>query len=79
MRYWQKKNFRKQMQNRPEPELPEIEQPAMQELKEQEPSTATNGAELMPTEDVEPATALPELPPEQAPARAGLRAARHRG
>lgn len=52
----------------PEPELPEIEQPAMQELKEQEPSTATNGAELMPTEDVKPATALPELPPEQAPA-----------
>lgn len=52
----------------PEPELPEIEQPAMQELKEQEPSTATNGAELMPTEDVEPTTALPELPPEQAPA-----------
>lgn len=52
----------------PEPELPEIEQPAMQELKEQEPNTATNGAELMPTEDVEPTTALPELPPEQAPA-----------
>lgn len=52
----------------PEPELPEIEQPAMQELKEQEPSTATNGAELMPTEEAEPATALPELPPEQAPA-----------
>ena len=51
----------------PEPEVPEIEQPAMQELEEQEPSTATNGAELMPTEEVEPATALPEPPPEQAP------------
>ena len=52
----------------PEPELPEIEQPAMQELKEQEPSTATNGAELMPTEEVKPTAALPELPPEPAPA-----------
>lgn len=51
----------------PEPELPEIEQPAMQELKEQEPSTATNGAELMPTEEAEPVQPLPELPPEQAP------------
>ena len=51
----------------PEPELPEIEQPAMQELKEQEPSTATNGAELMPTEEAEPVEPLPELPPEQAP------------
>ena len=48
----------------PEPELPEIEQPAMQELKEQEPSTATNGAELMPTEEVKPTTALPEQPTE---------------
>ena len=52
----------------PEPELPEVEQPAMQELKEQEPSTATNGAELMPTEEAEPVQPLPELPPEQAPA-----------
>lgn len=53
----------------PEPELPEIEQPAMQELKEQEPSTATNGAELMPTEEAEPVEPLPELlAPEQAPA-----------
>lgn len=53
----------------PEPELPEIEQPAMQELKEQEPSTATNGAELMPTEEAEPVEPLPELlPPEQAAA-----------
>lgn len=53
----------------PEPELPEIEQPAMQELKEQEPSTATNGAELMPTEETEPVEPLPELlPPEQAAA-----------
>lgn len=53
----------------PEPELPEVEQPAMQELKEQEPSTATNGAELMPTEEAEPVEPLPELlPPEQAPA-----------
>ena len=52
----------------PEPELPEIEQPAMQELKEQEPSTATNSAELMPTEEAEPVEPLPELPPEQAPA-----------
>lgn len=53
----------------PEPELPEIEQPAMQELKEQEPSTATNGAELMLTEEAEPVEPLPELlPPEQAPA-----------
>lgn len=53
----------------PEPELPEIEQPAMQELKEQEPSTATNGAELMPTEEAEPVELLPEpLTPEQAPA-----------
>ena len=52
----------------PEPELPEIEQPAMQELKEQEPSTATNGAELMPTEEAEPVEPLPELPSEQAPA-----------
>lgn len=52
----------------PEPELPEIEQPAMQELKEQEPSTATNGAELMPTEEAEPVQPLPELLPEQAPA-----------
>ena len=52
----------------PEPELPEIEQPAMQELKEQEPSTATNGAELMPTEETEPVEPLPELPSEQAPA-----------
>lgn len=43
----------------PEPELPEIEQPAMQELKEQEPSTATNGAE-----PVEPL--LEPLAPEQA-------------
>ena len=45
----------------PEPELPEIEQPAMQELKEQEPSTATNGAELMATEEAEPAES-PEEP-----------------
>jgi TP901 family phage tail tape measure protein len=52
----------------PEPELPEIEQPAMQELKEQEPSTATNGAGLMPTEEAEPVEPLPELPSEQAPA-----------
>lgn len=52
----------------PEPELPEIEQPAMQELKEQEPSTAANGAELMPTEEAEPVEPMPELPPEQAPA-----------
>lgn len=53
----------------PEPELPEIEQPAMQELKEQEPSTATNGAELMPTEEAEPVEPLPELlAPEQAAA-----------
>lgn len=51
----------------PEPELPEVEQPAMQELKEQEPSTATSGAELMPTEEAEPVEPLPELlPPEQA-------------
>lgn len=52
----------------PEPELPEVEQPAMQELNEQEPSTATNGAELMPTEEAEPVEPLPELPSEQAPA-----------
>lgn len=52
----------------PEPELPEVEQPAMQGLKEQEPSTATNGAELMPTEEAEPVESLPELPSEQAPA-----------
>lgn len=52
----------------PEPELPEVEQPAMQELKEQEPSTATNGAELIPTEEAEPVEPLPELPSEQAPA-----------
>lgn len=53
----------------PEPELPEVEQPAMQELKEQESSTATNGAELMPTEEAEPVEPLPELlPPEQAAA-----------
>lgn len=53
----------------PEPELPEIEQPAMQELKEQEPSTATNGAELVPTEEAEPVEPLPEpLAPEQAAA-----------
>lgn len=52
----------------PEPELPEVEQPTMQELKEQEPSTATNGAELMPTEEAEPVEPLPELPSEQAPA-----------
>lgn len=52
----------------PEPELPEVEQPATQELKEQEPSTATNGAELMPTEEEEPVEPLPELPSEQAPA-----------
>lgn len=53
----------------PEPELPEIEQPAMQGLKEQEPSTATNGAELMPTEEAEPVELLPEpLAPEQAAA-----------
>lgn len=53
----------------PEPELPEVEQPAMQELKEQEPSTATNGAELMPTEEAEPVELLPEpLAPEQAAA-----------
>jgi TP901 family phage tail tape measure protein len=52
----------------PEPELPEVEQPAMQELKEQEPSTATNGAELMPTDEAEPVEPLPELPSEQAPA-----------
>lgn len=53
----------------PEPELPEAEQPAMQELKEQEPSTATNGAELMPTEEAEPVELLPEpLAPEQAAA-----------
>ena len=51
----------------PEPELPEVEQPAMQELKEQEPSTAMNGAELMPTEEAEPVEPLPEpLAPEQA-------------
>lgn len=50
----------------PEPELPEVEQPAMQGLKEQEPSTATNGAELMPTEEAEPVEPLPELPSEQA-------------
>lgn len=52
----------------PEPELPEVEQPAMQELKEQEPSTATNGAELIPTEEAGPVEPLPELPSEQAPA-----------
>lgn len=53
----------------PEPELPEVEQPAMQRLKEQEPSTATNGAELMPTEEAEPVELLPEpLAPEQAAA-----------
>lgn len=53
----------------PEPELPEVEQPAMQELKEQEPSTATNGAELIPTEEAEPVELLPEpLAPEQAAA-----------
>lgn len=53
----------------PEPELPEVEQPAMQELKEQEPSTAMNGAELMPTEEAEPVELLPEpLTPEQAAA-----------
>lgn len=53
----------------PEPELPEVEQPAMQELKEQEPSTTTNGAELMPTEEAEPVELLPEpLAPEQAAA-----------
>lgn len=53
----------------PEPELPEVEQPAMQELKEQEPSTATNGAVLMPTEEAEPVEPLPEpLAPEQAAA-----------
>lgn len=53
----------------PEPELPEVEQPAMQELKEQEPSTATNGAEIMPTEEAEPVELLPEpLAPEQAAA-----------
>lgn len=53
----------------PEPELPEVEQPAMQELKAQEPSTATNGAELMPTEEAEPVELLPEpLAPEQAAA-----------
>lgn len=53
----------------PEPELPEVEQPAMQELKEQEPSTATNGAELMPIEEAEPVELLPEpLAPEQAAA-----------
>lgn len=52
----------------PEPELPEVEQPAMQRLKEQEPSTATNGAELMLTEEAEPVEPLPELPSEQAPA-----------
>jgi len=53
----------------PEPELPEVEQPAMQEFKEQEPSTATNGAELMPTEEAESVEPLPELlPPEQAAA-----------
>lgn len=52
----------------PEPELPEVEQPAMQGLKEQETSTATNGAELMPTEEAEPVEPLPELPSEQAPA-----------
>lgn len=52
----------------PEPELPEVEQPAMPELKEQEPSTATNGAELIPTEEAEPVEPLPELPSEQAPA-----------
>ena len=51
-----------------EPELPEVEQPAMQELKEQEPSTATNGAELIPTEEAELVEPLPELPSEQAPA-----------
>ena len=61
----------------PEPELPEIEQPAMQELKEQEPSTATNGAELMPTEEAEPVEPLPELPSERAPAIAA--GAAHRG
>lgn len=38
------------------------------ELKEQEPSTATNGAELIPTEEAEPVEPLPELPSEQAPA-----------
>lgn len=52
----------------PEPELPEVEQPAMQELKEQEPSTATNDAGLMPPEEAEPVEPLPELPSEQAPA-----------
>lgn len=54
--------------NAPDDTAPEIEQPAMQELKEQEPSTATNGAELMPTEEAEPVEPLPELPSEQAPA-----------
>lgn len=47
----------------PEPELPEVEQPAMQELKEQEPSTATNGAELMPTEEAEPVVQQIAEPP----------------
>lgn len=53
----------------PEPELPEVEQPAMQELKEQEPSTATNGAELMPTEEAAPSepTASPLSAREPAP------------
>lgn len=39
----------------PEPELPEIEQPAMQELKEQEPSTATTAPEQEPETTAAPA------------------------
>ena len=39
----------------PEPELPEIEQPAVQELKEQEPSTATTAPEQEPETTAAPA------------------------
>lgn len=53
----------------PEPELPEIEQPAMQELKEQEPTTTTpeqepetTAAPAEPTESPEEPTATAEVP-----------------
>lgn len=53
----------------PEPELPEIEQPAMQELKEQEPATTTpeqepetTAAPAEPTESPEEPTATAEVP-----------------
>lgn len=53
----------------PEPELPEIEQPAMQELKEQDPATTTpeqepetTAAPAEPTESPEEPTATAEVP-----------------